>query len=108
MFEEKLSTAESSEDWKLDNLVRENLQSVKPALKNNSWNDFYAIYKGYIELRRSIFLSRFFEIAYLGMILVFLMNFNFGYFYEDSRSEGEYAKTENIQLKEDNTLIIDS
>lgn len=107
LFEEKLSTAESSEDWKLDNLVRENLQSVKPALKNNSWNDFYAIYKGYIELRRSIFLSRFFEIAYLGMILVFLMNFNFGYFYGESRSEGEYAKTENIQLEENNTLMID-
>ena len=82
LFEQQLSEAETESDTQFDSYIKSSLDKVTPSLANNSWNDFYLIYRNYISLRRSIFTSRILELVYVGLIFVFMGNLDYTIFYE--------------------------
>lgn len=82
LFEQQLTEAETESDTQFDSYVKSSLDKVAPSLANNSWNDFYLIYRNYIGLRRSIFTSRILELVYVGLIFVFMGNLDYTMFYK--------------------------
>ena len=83
LFEQQLAEAETESDAQFDSYIKSSLDKVAPSLANNSWNDFYLIYRNYISLRRSIFTSRVLELVYVGLIFVFMGNLDYTMFYEN-------------------------
>ncbi len=83
LFEQQLTEAETASDAQFDSYIKSTLDKVAPSLANNSWNDFYLIYRNYISLRRSIFTSRVLEFLYVGLIFVFMGNMDYTMFYEN-------------------------
>lgn len=93
-FEQQLSEAEIQSDEKLDHLVKSSLDKLSPPLANNSWNDFYLIYRNYINLRRSIFMSRFLEVTYIALIFVLMGSLDYSILWEESQLDADQLKKE--------------